>query len=529
MAEKDLPVEYTDVNYASKSDISRIYNSTLITDSIWGKVVDYRKKYRYTLSITDFRKINFYITLTPSLKSRINNICNAITSWLEDVDILKNSSEYSFKKFAHSNYVSILNTILDGSNESFANTIADGAVNNLRGLDEDKNTAIGYFVALQEAGKKDEEIDEDFIINVLMHIARNYELVSLYRTKEYNSRFSTIGYEYVGAPINYIEYYMIQLINFINASDNTNYLIKAIAAYVCIQNIKPFDKHNAKVASMLFKGVLNNNLFNKNIYLLPIEKLFVENNKLNQAFKESVKTCDLTYVIDVLLNGLENLLHENTLNIKRINLNEAIEEKRQIDEEEIAAPQYEEVKEEYVQEVQSPQYEEVKEEYNPPVEPSYNEEVSYEAEQHEQTPQYEEIKNEEHIKEEKIEQPTEIYVQKEEKVAPAYKKEKEIVPTVNIQRHEQAMPTHIATIDEKDALKFEEYLLESDPMLRKTQAHFYARHCSLGKYYSIQQFKKCEKVVYETARTSMDMLAKLGYYKKEQIKNKFVYTPIERK
>ena len=66
-------------------------------------------------------------------------------------------------------------------------------------------------------------------------------------------------------------------------------------------------------------------------------------------------------------------------------------------------------------------------------------------------------------------------------------------------------------------------------MLRKTQAHFYARHCSLGKYYTIQQFKKMEKVVYETARTSMDMLAKLGYYKKEQIKNKFVYTPIERK
>ena len=35
-----------------------------------------------------------------------------------------------------------------------------------------------------------------------------------------------------------------------------------------------------------------------------------------------------------------------------------------------------------------------------------------------------------------------------------------------------------------------EYLLETDPMLRKTQAHFYARHCSVGKYYTIQQFKK---------------------------------------
>ena len=69
-------------------------------------------------------------------------------------------------------------------------------------------------------------------------------------------------------------------------------------------------------------------------------------------------------------------------------------------------------------------------------------------------------------------------------------------------------------------------LLEIDPNLKKSQAHFYVHHCTKGRYYTIQQFVKFEGCVYETGRTSMDDLAKLGYYRRDQIKNKFVYTPI---
>lgn len=73
-----------------------------------------------------------------------------------------------------------------------------------------------------------------------------------------------------------------------------------------------------------------------------------------------------------------------------------------------------------------------------------------------------------------------------------------------------------------------EDLLESDPFLKKAQAHFYVTHCTVGKFYTIQEFIKLERCVYETGRTSMDGLVKLGYYKREQIKNKFVYTPIDK-
>ena len=64
------------------------------------------------------------------------------------------------------------------------------------------------------------------------------------------------------------------------------------------------------------------------------------------------------------------------------------------------------------------------------------------------------------------------------------------------------------------------------PQLKKKQAHFFAGHCQVGLNYTIEQFKKEEKTVYETARTSMEDLANRGFYRKLQIGKKFVYTPI---
>lgn len=90
-----------------------------------------------------------------------------------------------------------------------------------------------------------------------------------------------------------------------------------------------------------------------------------------------------------------------------------------------------------------------------------------------------------------------------------------------------AIHTIESGLEEKDAHRYEKYLLEKNPTLKEAQAHFYARHCTLGSYYTIQMYKKAERVVYETARTSMEALKDLGFYEKKQIKNKFVYTPIK--
>ena len=84
-------------------------------------------------------------------------------------------------------------------------------------------------------------------------------------------------------------------------------------------------------------------------------------------------------------------------------------------------------------------------------------------------------------------------------------------------------------LDEKEASRLEQDLLESDPSLKKGEAYFYARHCTMNRHYTIAQYKKALGCAYETARTSMENLVRFGYYRKEKIKNKFVYTPVRRK
>lgn len=85
-----------------------------------------------------------------------------------------------------------------------------------------------------------------------------------------------------------------------------------------------------------------------------------------------------------------------------------------------------------------------------------------------------------------------------------------------------------AGLSEEEASKFETHLLEIYPDLSRSQAYFYARHCTLGSKYTIAQFKKEIGCAYETARTSMDSLVYFGFYRKEPLKNKYVYMPVKK-
>ena len=115
-------------------------------------------------------------------------------------------------------------------------------------------------------------------------------------------------------------------------------------------------------------------------------------------------------------------------------------------------------------------------------------------------------------------------------VKPVHVEKKRTQTKVEIQREFEAKAPKVEEVhlSEKELKAKMNDLLEMDPLLKKSQAHFYVHHCTVGRYYTIQQFVKFEGCVYETGRTSMDDLAKLGYYKRDQIKNKFVYTPINK-
>ena len=124
---------------------------------------------------------------------------------------------------------------------------------------------------------------------------------------------------------------------------------------------------------------------------------------------------------------------------------------------------------------------------------------------------------------------------KQESVVPVYQhvEKPKPVPQPIVQKEQPIVNTQALrqvsenTLSEKELQKLTEELLETDPSLKKGQAHFYIRHREKNHFYTIEQYRKCEGCVYETARTSMDHLVVRGYYRREKVNNKkFVYTPI---
>ena len=88
------------------------------------------------------------------------------------------------------------------------------------------------------------------------------------------------------------------------------------------------------------------------------------------------------------------------------------------------------------------------------------------------------------------------------------------------------LPSFTEDLDIDEIESNTEKMLQLYPHLKRKQAHFYITHCTLGFNYTISQFEKYEKTVYETARTSMDALANLGFYEKKKIGKKFFYSPV---
>jgi len=137
------------------------------------------------------------------------------------------------------------------------------------------------------------------------------------------------------------------------------------------------------------------------------------------------------------------------------------------------------------------------------------------------------LKND-YYREDEIDEVEDLQVKEEEPISEPIEEKKEAPKEVE-ETEELAISRLPRALDEKEASRLEQDLLESDPNLKKGEAYFYARHCTMNHHYTIAQYKKALGCAYETARTAMENLVKFGYYRKEKIKNKFVYTPIRRK
>lgn len=476
MADTQLAVRYTDEAYLSRSEVANALGTSLI-DPIWNTILSYRNTYRRQLSVFDVTKIKYSICYFPKLGERITALEQKVSEYIVNFGGLTDGSisRYTLFREMCSNelrHIAKVNKI----------SVNDVALNNIveyKSVDSIYTPLVRYFNALVRLEKNPKgEFNEETIASFYQIVSGIENLDSLYRKSEINAQTQRllINREYAGAPVHEIQNQMKSLINYINTSKDSFITKMAVLIYV-INYVKPFEKCNAEMAIILAKAVASYNDIESASVYIPIESIASDDKGVySKTSREIQRSRDLTYQVTRVIESFNEALQIVMDRMVQLTV-DGVKNSFFLGED----------KEEFKQE------------------------FGFEAPK--------EIIDET-VKEEIIEQP------KVEKVVEVEKKS-EVAPV-------RVEPVHIKLAEEEDELSDKQLkrlankLLESDPFLKKGQAHFYVRHCSKGKYYTIQQYKKCEGCVYETARTSMDNLAKLGYYRREQIKNKFVYTPIDK-
>lgn len=506
MNNDQLSIRFSDEIYASRSEVAKALGTNLI-DGIWNNILVYRRAYIKATPLYDVSKARYQICYLKSLVEKINclddrldNVSSLFNNLkdgsLEKINILSKQRKSELSAVAKILNIDVndvaLNNILNGTN-----------------VDQTYLPLVNYLKALNFVTNNSRRIiDVDFIAELYLLLSGNEELVSFYRVNDFDTytQKAVIGREYIGVPVRLIEELMENLIDYI-LLDSEQFSLKASAIYYMMDYIKPFPKYNELMANLLVKAVLNNS---KKLVgqILPFESILAtKNERFKTLSKEVQKSRDLTYVL-CFINEEMIYIIDSTINyINRLEVKETQNEYYRGDDplafkEEFGfdMPSFEE--EVKLDSEDENVFEEIVEEN--PKESKDENDLLTKSEPLEETP-----KLDKPLTNQKIEKPV----------------EKVIVNKVKPVKESSNIPIN-SSLDKEYKLQAID-MLESDPELRPHQAHFYVRHNTIGKFYTISQYKKCEGVVYETARTSMDNLAKKGYYKREQIKNKFVYTPIK--
>lgn len=471
MAIDNLGIRFSEESYASRSQVAHTLGTNLI-DPFWNQILAYRKNFQVILPLKDITKMSYYITLC----TKINEKCVALTQKVERYSQTYN--EKIFKSLNKNNYYhdTIRQDLLyvAKANNIFVNEVALNNIIYHKSNDPVFVNLINYLAASEFVySNGNKTIDDSYLANLYSLVSGEKELISFYRVNEVKS-FSQkviINREYAGAPVNQIESLMSSLYEFLN-NYNASPVIKASVAYYMINYIKPFDNYNAEMSILVARKILSSS--DSSQLFVPFAALLVEKqSNIALAIREAQRSKDLTYVLVEFIDVLSDAFQYSLDSIARL-LVEGAQQSYLMGEDE------EKIENEFGKGIASKNVEK----FDVPT------------------------------KEEKsIEQP-----KVEEKKLEAQQ------PKISVKKV-VAEPNE-NTASDKELRKQAEEMLESDPMIRPNQAHFYVRHCTPGHYYTIQQYKRSERCVYETARTSMDNLAKQGYYKREQVKNKFVYTPL---
>ena len=504
MASNDLAMRFTEEKYATKNEVARELKITSV-DTFWANIQSYRSNFYHYLSIRTIEKNMLVLCGCPSINSLVNNVeMKLIRANREYGLILPSSKQYRQinNKFGRE-ILSILNDVEQlGVGEDFFDSVLRHEV--VSAIPQNM-LLVNYLKALSYIKRSYvNPINEDFLADVYAKLLGTEELTEFYRSSEDRNRENRVLIDrvYTSAPVNLIDNMMGNLFTFI-ANSTLSTSLKAVATFFYINYVKPFSKYSEEIAVLMAKAILAHEAFGETVVDLPLEKLLLlPAEEAARVYVEVQKTADITYFVSYGFKNLSQYCDAILDAIAKSKVEELREDFYQTDEP--------------VQEVEIP--------VAPAPQPARQEKIEtidlFAASQEEAKPAPQPVR-------ETAPAPTPAQkpLEAEQELPEAPKKKTVKVTYV---QEELAVAYIPVALDEKQAVLLEQDLLERDPELKKGEAKFYARHCTKGKKYTIAQYKKSLRCAYETARTSMDHLAELLYYRKEKIKNKYVYIPVER-
>lgn len=471
---------FSNDRYLTMSQVSRTLGTTLI-DDIWKEVLQYRSAFMSTLTLRTIERNRLKVVLTPKISDRMNQLDRRMTRVQTKINEL-NLTPHFDNPLKVLLYQDILKTVASSYAITFNEAIVTQLINNSVSVLTPREMFLNDYYRGLELVVTAQWLSFDE--KLVSEVGRLFNVPPLnayiYRTTEVKTsrQIALINYIHQHAPTNQIADMVADLIKFVNDSELPTIVLSAIIIFY-LDYIKPFETHSEIIAILLAKSFLAQREL---AFLAPFInfELLLERYKesRDEIFAEVKKSSDVTYFIDLLINLLNESLDVIEKHINLVLTQDIVAEKH------VADP------------VITPVIEEV----TPPTD-LFTHAIA---------------------EEKKTAKPIPVYVPKEE--VPTLSKEEPSI-TVTAKEANLGIGELPPQLSENDILRLERHLRESDPSLSKAEAFFYARHCTMGKYYTIGDFKEVTGCAYETARTSMDHLANSGYYRKEKFKNKFIYTP----
>ena len=482
MAGSDLNIKFTNEKYMTRMEVAKSLGTNLI-DQIWREIIVYRRGMQVELPISDNAHFHFNLTQTPKVISLFGEISGRINTCINAYDKLISGSIAKYT-LTHDMLKIALKCVAKSNNIDVSEITLQNIINH-QCNDEAYRIIINYYNALERLSKASyEQVGEEFLANYYAILKGQEELTSFYRVNDSNSPSSKflVGAEFNnGVQVHLIEKMMDELFAFAN-DRGIPVLTRVVGTIFMFNYIKPFEDFNLELAMITVKAILSSSGLSIASVYVPLELILNDKDFFGEIAREVQKSHDFTYIFlkgSDLLNQSFSLIIDRIIQVNAKALENTIN----------MGDDVKKFKEEFGFEPQKGTIEQV----------------------HEPKP-------------EPIIEPAPVQAE------PVQPKPVQPAPAIHVAPAPATKYVNVPTSDlsEKELKARELDILESDPYIKKGQAHFYVRHCTKGRFYTIQEYKKFEGCVYETARTSMDNLAMRGYYRREQIKNKFVYTPIDK-